>query len=498
MVNLPKSLWRNCFVAIDEAHEFAPNTKDRDYVSSEPIALMFSKGRKRGFCPIIATQRLSKLSMDVAAEAKNRCIGQTVLDVDQKRAADFLGWNKDRWSDLRDLSAPGREGEFFGIGPAFNERGIVKFRAGQVESTHPEPGQGMNLEPPKPSKTIAAVLAEFKDLPQQAEEEIRELSAAKQKIATLERELKLSQKSTPNAPTPQQLREAAERARRDAQTINQLRRGLEDAMKVIAEINARGFEAAGVDPELVRKAVQSAADQIVAAASKSLSQRQADFERLKRDATKVLGQLQKLLAQENVEVKVNVQHNEPFTVEPSVSSTDATEIPAEDPAGRAGLPKAERAILDALVWLESIGVTEPADGAVAFVAGYSPTSTGYTNPRGQLRQKGLLEYLPNDDARRITADGRALAVKPKEPLSNKELQNRILTKLPKAEQAILKVLIKHYPKVVSNETCAEEAGYSHTSTGYTNPRGRLRTLGLAEYQGGGVVAKSILFPVVNQ
>jgi DNA helicase HerA-like ATPase len=46
------------------------------------IALM-SQGRKRGYCGILATQRLSKLHKDAAAECNNVLIGRTWLDVDQ-------------------------------------------------------------------------------------------------------------------------------------------------------------------------------------------------------------------------------------------------------------------------------------------------------------------------------------------------------------------------------------------------------------------------------
>ena len=188
LVDLPKSLWRPCFVAIDEAHEFAP--EGENYASSEAVSLLCSKGRKRGLCALLATQRLSKLSKDVAAELKVRCIGQTILDTDQKRAADFLGFPKTRWTDLRDLSQPGHEGEFFAVGPALNDRGVIRFRSGNVKTTHPKAGVGRKLEPPKPSKHIAAVLGELKDLPQQAEEEANSLAAARKRIAELERELK--------------------------------------------------------------------------------------------------------------------------------------------------------------------------------------------------------------------------------------------------------------------------------------------------------------------
>jgi hypothetical protein len=223
LVNMPKDLWRRCIIAIDETHEFAPNTKDKEYASGEQVGLLLSKGRKRGYCPILATQRLSKLSMDVAAECKTRFIGNTVLDVDQRRAADFLGWGKERWTDLRDLSPPGHEGEFFAVGPALTDRGIVKFRAGQVRTSHPKAGEGAMPEPPQPSKKIAAVLQELTDLPHQAEEELKTVRQLKAKIGELQQQLR----SRP--------RELVEKVREKRVEVPVLREGDIKRLEAVAE-----------------------------------------------------------------------------------------------------------------------------------------------------------------------------------------------------------------------------------------------------------------------
>jgi DNA helicase HerA-like ATPase len=61
-----------------------------------------SQGRTRGHAGIIATQRLSKLRKDAAAEANNVLIGRTWLDADQVRAEDALGLTKVDRVKLRD------------------------------------------------------------------------------------------------------------------------------------------------------------------------------------------------------------------------------------------------------------------------------------------------------------------------------------------------------------------------------------------------------------
>ena len=145
-----------------------------------------SQGRKRGYAGIIATQRLSKLHKDAAAEANNVIIGRTWLDADQMRAGDALGLSKADRLKLRDV----RQGEFYAFGPAFGQPGVVRFRSDQVRTTHPRPGQRHLLTAPAPSRAIRGVLGKFADLPQEAEEEIRGLDEARRRIAELERQIK--------------------------------------------------------------------------------------------------------------------------------------------------------------------------------------------------------------------------------------------------------------------------------------------------------------------
>src|SRR6266581_2600142 len=116
MINAPKQLWHPCLVVIDEAHKFCPE-KEQSEASSAVIDLA-TLGRKRGYCAILATQRLSKLHKDAAAECNNKLIGRTNLDVDMKRASEELGFTtKEQSFALRHLAA----GEFFVFGPAISQ-----------------------------------------------------------------------------------------------------------------------------------------------------------------------------------------------------------------------------------------------------------------------------------------------------------------------------------------------------------------------------------------
>jgi hypothetical protein len=166
MINAPKELWHPCIVVIDEAHVFCPEKGQSE--ASEAVIDLATRGRKRGFCAILATQRLSKLHKDAAAECNNKLIGRTGLDVDMKRASEELGFsNKEQYLSLRSLES----GEFFAFGPAIS-REVVKTTVGPVQTTHPKAGSRISVAPPLPTTSkIRAVLAKLEDLPKEAKEE---------------------------------------------------------------------------------------------------------------------------------------------------------------------------------------------------------------------------------------------------------------------------------------------------------------------------------------
>lgn len=124
--------WHPAIVSVDEAHLFAPlgdNGVDRETrkASLEVMRDLMCRGRKRGLAGIIATQRLSKLDKNVAAEASNFLLGRTFLDIDINRAADLLGMSRADGEQVRNLA----RGEFLGLGPAIARRPL-KITVGSV------------------------------------------------------------------------------------------------------------------------------------------------------------------------------------------------------------------------------------------------------------------------------------------------------------------------------------------------------------------------------
>ena len=130
--------WHPALVVIDEAHILAPSVTG----STVPYALrkestttivdLMSRGRKRGLCGILATQRLTRMATSAASEALNHLVGNNVLEVDVRRAAEMIGWTTRTASDrLPMLTA----GDFVAVGPAFSRSPCI-LRVGAVVSEH--------------------------------------------------------------------------------------------------------------------------------------------------------------------------------------------------------------------------------------------------------------------------------------------------------------------------------------------------------------------------
>lgn len=134
----PREDWSNTvLVAIDEAHLLAPHiaASARDAETRRlgvaTLTDLCARGRKRGICPVIATQRLAKLAASVVSELHNVLLGLNIFDRDVARAADLLGFGADKAAKLRDL----RPGEFFGLGPALCPRPTL-VRVAPTVTTH--------------------------------------------------------------------------------------------------------------------------------------------------------------------------------------------------------------------------------------------------------------------------------------------------------------------------------------------------------------------------
>lgn len=153
----------------------------------------------------------------------------------------------------------------------------------------------------------------------------------------------------------------------------------------------------------------------------------------------------------------------------------------------------QQRILDALGWLEALGLTEADKTQVALLADQSPTSGGYFNNLGTLRSAGLIEY-PQAKMVQLTPEGRGASNPTNVPQTSEELQEQLYKRLSGSQAAILRRLVEIYDEDIAKSELAEQVGQSPTSGGYFNNLGRLRSLGLIDYPSPGrVAAQPVLF-----
>ena len=437
LIHLPRELWRPTLVILDEAHIYCPERGAGEAESTEAVISLMSQGRKRGFAGIIATQRLSKLHKDAAAEANNVIIGRTWLDADQVRAGDALGLSKADRLKLRDV----RQGEFYAFGPAFGQPGVVRFRSDQVRTTHPRPGERHLLTAPAPSRAIRGVLGKFADLPQEAEDEIRGLDEARRRIAELERQIK-STRNVHVAPAADQA--AIERAitaaveRERASWRGKLEQGKVRFRQTVAAVTSTGQSLAKVK-ELLEETEREWANPPVSVIAPGFS----------------------------------VNHQPERTaraVNDRVAAAESLDGPLKLAAG-------ERRILTALAqYPEGRSKIQ-----VAVLTGYTAAGGGFNNYLGALRSRGLIE---GDGDRLMITETGIQSLGSWQPLpTGVALVDYWRSRLGKAERAILETLTEAYPAALTKEEVAARASYEANGGGFNNALGRLRTLELVQGRG---------------
>lgn len=463
LMNLPKKLYHPMLVMVDEAHQFAMEKPISDtyilngsrvnpsLISRSAVRSMMSAGRKRGIGGILATQRISKIDKDSIADVRNWFIGGATLDIDQQRAGDILGMSKSESVTLRDLEP----GTFYSFGPAVEGKGIVQFTSGPVKTTHPKAGQRSSIVVPKASTQISGIVEQFGDLPAIAEQEVRTLDALQKEAADLRRQLR-------ERPTQTKVEPQIERVE-------------------VPIISEREVEA-----------LQNAADQLKLIGV-DLSEGLASFNSTVKDLAAVLQKANGYKPEKKIRMNVDSARGSQPSRLPETKMTWKASINNGAPITLfEGITGPMQRILDAIAWLESIGIDVPKQVAVAFLANYSYGGGAFNNPRGSLRSAGLVEYVGSESIR-LTEEGRRVANYPQAPLTAGELQKHVMDVLPGPHQKILRVLLEKYPNPISKDECAALAGYAPGGA-FNNPLGRLRSMGLINYpQPGYVVAESLLF-----
>ncbi|MGE4043359.1 MAG: ATP-binding protein [Acetobacteraceae bacterium] len=162
-----------------------------------------------------------------------------------------------------------------------------------------------------------------------------------------------------------------------------------------------------------------------------------------------------------------------------------------------GITQPQQRILNAMATLEALGLTQLYKIQIAAIAGVSPGSGSFANNLGRLRSLGMIDY-PAPSQVAFTPEGKKAAAYPAAPPSLADLHEAWLGLVTGPQARILKHLIDVYPATLDKLDLARAIDVSPGSGSFANNLGRLRTLGVIDYPGRGMVrANDLLFPTAR-
>jgi len=429
LVNAPRELWHTCLVIVDEAHQFCPEKAKSESATS--VIDLQTRGRKRGFCGVLATQRISKLHKDAAAECNNVLVGRTVMDIDRKRASDDLGFTtKEQERSLRSLT----DGEFFTYGPAISKDDVIKVKVGGVNTTHPEPGKNI-IKASKTPDNIKKLLKDVIDLPKEAEEELKTKKDFQNKIYALKKEvrsLKISQ------PKPIADERALERSRVQ---------GFKEAGKEYIQREQELKNNQKISEKYLIRYKQ-AMQQIITTCSKLLEIKMPELPKVAPIKVAPIEVSIPKLQESHSKIQNDIPHDINNDIELGICAKKIYSFLYNHP---------ERSF------------TKHHIGAFT---GYSHRSGGFSNAVSQLNSNNL-----------IIKSGNSLQVKEMDSEIAEEFdfsKEAIMNNLGACPKKIYQVLLENPYQEYSKEEIAEITGYSHGSGGFSNAISKLNSLGLIQ------------------
>ncbi len=455
LVNLPKKYWHPCIIVLDEAHNFAPEKGSCE--SSPAVIDLAARGRKRGYCGVVATQRLSKLKKDVAAECNNKLIGRTGLDIDMKRAADELGFmSKQDMLSLRSLEP----GEFFAFGPAVSKE-VIKVKIDRVKTTHPKAGSRKLGEIPPVSDKVKKILSKLGDLPKQADEELKSVDDLKRKV----RELKF------------QLRTKKVEIRTDDKKTEQMRAKYERELKTYKVGAERQFKLKKREIKRVftekMKRLDNGIKEINRITSKLLEEPEPEFFKALRDIPAYTG-------------------NEGVPTKPPPKTREEWKQKKEEYMGTEE-PRQLRA--GAYKMLKAVAMFHPkmiTKNQIATLSGFSVKGGTFNTYLSELKRN---EWIYQEGIRiGITKEGMKNAGEVQDlPGDPQQLVEMWKTKFRAGAGKLLEVLAEIYPQTISKEELGERTGFVHTGGTFNTYLSELRRNGLVEIINGEIKAGKELF-----
>lgn len=465
LIEAPKELRTPLLLCMDELHMFAPEKGQGESEARQEVIDVATRGRKRGICLVGITQRLAMLDKNVTSQLQNRLVGAQFEEVNIKTAVRLLGIQPGK--EEREFHKQIQQmdpGFFFALGRAISkERILVAVR--DVETSHPKAFQKHTAPlPPTPEK-IKHLLPQLADLPKEAEDKVRSETEMRKEIRLLKDKLSVAEKAQERASSKVSVSSPVDAAasRLQSQTIRNLHSFLEEAMKVLAKINAIGFDEAAIQPEEIRAALEKGIAEVARAAGQKIETRKREFMSLKAEADRLISKLQAALADtaRPITVAVDIVQNEAVTVRPTRPREHISSAVASD----SGLSRPQLLLLQSLREMEAIGRTVVSRSWLAFVAGVSSKSSGFEKNISTLSSHQMIRY-PKPGTVSLTDEGRSLTRDVDVPITSRDLLNRVSQIISGPQAKLLEVLYEKHPGSLSRAELAQEANVSENSSGF--------------------------------
>jgi len=446
-------------LVIDEAHNFAPQGKVPDPDTGKMLHAantLASGGRSLGIRLTMITQRPAKLHKDSLTCADTLIAMRVLAPQDRLAVEDWIKGcgNIAQGKEVLNSLASLQRGEGWVWYPEGGHLARSKFPQIMTFDSSATPKDGHAVATPKGAAEIdlSEIQGALADAVKQAA--ANDPKALRAKIAALERDLK---KGHDAGPTPEWRAEYEAAHARDTAAAYERGR-VESSSAMLAAANAIGGCAATIS----RAATELATIQLRLTPD--------DAPRFAKPANII----PKLFTKP-------VKQNDQFAEKARLAGFN----------GRLSGP--QQCILNALAWLESVGVDRADRVRAAMLASASPRSSGYERNISTLKTAALIDY-PASGFVCLTDAGRAAAHTSDRPPTVEDLHDAIRRKVSRPQWSILEALIKHYPKDFTREQVAERARASAASSGFERNISTLRSLGFIDYPASGrVVALPTLF-----
>lgn len=452
LMEAPKKLWRRCIVIIDEAHKYVPEKGQGESVAAGAILDLCTRGRKRGYCAILASQRHAKVSKSATAELLNRLVGPTFEDSDIERAITDLSVPREEKHQFAKEIKQLEEGNFHALGRAISKERIL-FKVNKVTTTHPDADdEDFSAEPPPPPAKVKALLPKLADLPKEAETKAKTEAELRAEIRSLKAQIAARPKEIVQvkAPTPKPEIRKVEVPVVKPEDIHRIEKALGRAEKLLSRVSEIG------------KPVDEAA----------------------KTLRTTIGALRTFRAM-GVPVAV--------TMEPKPVPPRSAKLVIKDPApkdGNGDLVAGQRKMLAVLATFYPGNRTR---SQIAQLAGYTASGGTFGAYFGTLRRLGYI--TEQGDKVTITREGLEYfgGEIPKAPRSSEELIALWREKLIQGERKMLDAVLECYPNRISKEDLGERTGYTSSGGTFGQYLGTLRRNDLVVVEGEMVKASESFF-----